>query len=199
MTKKQAISEATRESILQATFKLVVERGSVDLTQTEIAAAAGVSRQTIFLAFGGRPGLLVAMMDYMDAQSPILPRLAKARQDADGSWEKTATYLGIWVEFLECIFPVAILLTGPARIDATAAQAYWDRMHGRVRMAMRQLATKIQAAGNLREGLSAEIAGDIMWTQVQPPLWQLLVVETGWTPEEFVVRQKDVIRRAIMA
>jgi len=56
------ITEETRVAILDAAWELIVERGKLDVGQAEIAAKAGVSRQTIYLAFGGRAGLLVAML-----------------------------------------------------------------------------------------------------------------------------------------
>jgi hypothetical protein len=37
----------------------------------------------------------------------------------------------------------------------------------------------------LRPGLALDRAADILWTINHPSTWQLLVVERGWTPDEY--------------
>jgi hypothetical protein len=37
----------------------------------------------------------------------------------------------------------------------------------------------------LRPGLDAERAADMLWTINHPNTWQLLVAERGWTAEEY--------------
>jgi len=41
------------------------------------------------------------------------------------------------------------------------------------------------AAGALAPGLDVTRAADILWTLNHPDLWQLLVDERGWTPDEW--------------
>jgi AcrR family transcriptional regulator len=56
--KREPISEATRTAVLNATWSLMAEKKRLDVSLSEIAAAAGVSRQTLYFAFGDRAGLL---------------------------------------------------------------------------------------------------------------------------------------------
>ena len=60
MTKKQ-IPEETRVGILDAAWALMAETGRLDVGQAEIAARAGVSRQTVYLAFGSRAAASAGM------------------------------------------------------------------------------------------------------------------------------------------
>ena len=53
----------TRQRILDATWDLLVERGSGDVPLEEVARAAGVSRQTVYAHFGSRTDLLVALVE----------------------------------------------------------------------------------------------------------------------------------------
>ncbi|MHA6688321.1 TetR family transcriptional regulator [Mesorhizobium sp. A556] len=46
-----------------------ISDSGVDVSQSTIVAKAGVSRQTIYFAFGGRAGLLIAMLHNKDAHS----------------------------------------------------------------------------------------------------------------------------------
>ena len=54
----------TRSRILQATWERIEKTGSTPRL-SDIARAAGVSRQTLYLHFGDRSGLLAALVDYI--------------------------------------------------------------------------------------------------------------------------------------
>lgn len=62
--KDRAIStEATRQRILDATLKLMLERWYDEISLREIAAAAGVALQTVVNHFGSKDGILTATLD----------------------------------------------------------------------------------------------------------------------------------------
>ena len=77
----RSISEQTRAAILEAAWRLIEREGKVDIGQGAIAAEAGVSRQSIFYAFGNRTGLLTAMARHRDQQSPRLARLLEVANE----------------------------------------------------------------------------------------------------------------------
>ena len=82
---KKLISEATRHAVLDAAWDLLADHQR-PATLSEVAAAAGVSRQTLFYAFGNRAGLLVAMVRHRDALGPHADRMkALAEEDAAGA------------------------------------------------------------------------------------------------------------------
>ena len=56
--------ERTRESILQAAFDLWLAHAYDEVTLEQVAAAAGVSRQTVHRQFGSKEDLLVAVIDW---------------------------------------------------------------------------------------------------------------------------------------
>ena len=70
--------EATRERILDAAFGLWRERWYDDVTLADVAAAAGVSVQTVVNHFGGKAGLVEAVRD---APAGDLPRIVAALFD----------------------------------------------------------------------------------------------------------------------
>jgi hypothetical protein len=43
----------------------------------------------------------------------------------------------------------------------------------------------LQAKKALRPGLDVTRANDILWTLNHPDVWQLLVGQRGWTPEQY--------------
>ncbi len=60
--------EATRTSILDAARSVLRERGYASLSTREVAAVAGVPLSQIHYHFGSKQGLLVALLEYLDAQ-----------------------------------------------------------------------------------------------------------------------------------
>ena len=72
----------TRERILAATWKLMEESRDLQVRIADIAAAAGVSRQAVYLHFGNRPNLLLAAVQYRDQTSPTAAIGTAAENDA---------------------------------------------------------------------------------------------------------------------
>lgn len=64
-------SSTSREAILAATRQAIVERGPGKLTLSAIAAAAGVSRPTLYRWFPTKEDLLVAISAYEEEQFDI--------------------------------------------------------------------------------------------------------------------------------
>lgn len=199
MEKKPAISDETRRAILEAAWSRAIEGESLDLPLADIARAVGVSRQTLYLAFGSRTGLLVAMLDEKDARSPELQRMIAIRESDTLAPEHLWIYLDLWLDYLPQIFPVATKLESQSASDAEIARAYSTRLHDRLRLTLRRLMQSPEQAGLLHPNISAEDAGDMAWSLVHPATWRLLVIEAGWSPEAFRTRQMDTVRRAIFA
>lgn len=67
----------SRAALLAAAVRLVSERGTADIPVTELAGAAGVSRQLVYLHFGERDALLVAAaVDLASRELPLGERPA---------------------------------------------------------------------------------------------------------------------------
>lgn len=197
MDHKPVIPEETRQAILEAVWKLVIQEESLAITQTQMAAAAGVSRQTLYLAFGGRAQLLLAMLDYKDASSGAGMRLTSIREAATGSRQDVFAYVGAWLDYLPEIYPVAMLLFNSADADPVAAEAYQSRFHDRLLWGLEDLMSKARTADNLRPGLDPEQAARLIWSLLHPTQWRLLVVEGGWTEAGFRESRLELVGVAI--
>lgn len=199
MEKKSLISEDRRQAILEAAWNLIAEQGSLQLRQVDIARAAGVSRQTIYLAFGGFSGLLVSVLEHRDRMSDEVRRLRHIRETSPGDWQDFAAYLEAWFDYLPQVYPVVIVLNDAARSDPAAMEAYASRVQRGLRAGLRQMAEKLAARGALRPGLEPRMAGDLAWSLVHPATWRLLVDECGWTEDEFRASRLAVIRQHLVA
>ncbi len=70
----------TRERILQLAWDRIAALGDTAISLVDLAREANVSRQTLYLLFGSRAGLLLAMVEYRDAQAAVVQQLARARE-----------------------------------------------------------------------------------------------------------------------
>lgn len=181
--KSKPISDETKSAILGAAWSLIAEQGRADVGLAEIAAAAGVSRQTLFYAFGGRAELLVAMVRHRDAQTDHVARIrAAARQEPAGR-EAILAMVQAWLDYLPVIYPVGILLDAAALTDAAAREAWDDRMIGALLAGFRGVVRRADAAGPL--GRDPDRLAEEIWACCHPSAWRRLVVECAWTPEDF--------------
>jgi hypothetical protein len=62
--------------------------------------------------------------------------------------------------------------------------ALWSRIQTDFYEAQRAIVESIDTKDALRPGLDVSRASDILWTLNHPDVWQLLVGERGWTPEQ---------------
>jgi AcrR family transcriptional regulator len=193
----QTIKPETRLHILDTAWAAISHAQTVDISMAEIARLAGVSRQTMYLAFENRAGLLEAMVANKDAASPLVEAITAARQSCDGSGESLIAFNRAWLAYLPEIYSVGSLLSAASIIDTAAATAWQSRMK-RLRQGQVHIAGKVEAAGNLQPWLNARQAADICYGLTHVDNWRLMVVECGWTPADFIETQLRLIRRAIL-
>ena len=139
-------------------------------------ARAGVSRQTVFYAFGDRAGLLVAMVRHKDSRTDHVARIRETVAAPDDGADGMVRLVEAWLDYLPEIYPVGILLDAAALTDP-AARAAWDDRMDAVLGAFRRKAEAVTDD-------PARVADEI-WALCHPTQWRRLVVECGWSPETF--------------
>ena len=70
-----------------------------------------MSRQALYLLFGNRAGLLMALVDHLDATSGAPARFASLRQQQTQDFEP---YVRAWLGYLPVVLPVARALSAAA-------------------------------------------------------------------------------------
>ena len=196
--KTTPISEETRTAILEAAWALMLEAKKPDIGQAEIAAKAGVSRQTIYMAFGNRAGLLTAMVRHVDTGTDHVQRLSAISHAAAATPEDFRRYLDIWLDYLPRIYPVAILLEAAALTDAAAQAALDDRMKDALLAGFKRMLGLLAKGGHLAPGLKPDAAAELVWSLVHLAMWRLLVVGCGWRPAEFRRSRLDRVWKAVL-
>jgi AcrR family transcriptional regulator len=185
----------TRARLLEAAYELVVERGFAAASMAAIAKAAGVSRQAVYLHFGSRAGLLVAMARHRDAGSDRLARVRTALADAAPA-ELIDAYFGAWLDYVAEVFPIARLLAVAAENDADAALAWNSRME-QLRTGIATAMRRLRDAGLLGADWTLQAAVDWAWSQAHPDVWRHLVVERGWEGEAAKARIVSALRATL--
>ena len=96
----------TRTRILEATVRLLEEHRGQSVRMGDIAAAAGISRQAVYLHFASRAELLVATTHHIDEQLGLDRRLARSRAAGSGA-ERLDAYIEFWGNYIPGIYGVA--------------------------------------------------------------------------------------------
>jgi AcrR family transcriptional regulator len=172
----------TRERILAATWKLMEESRDLHVRIADIAAAAGISRQAVYLHFGNRPNLLLAAVQYRDQTSPTAAIRRAAEEDAVPG--ALARFVEAWFAHIPRIQPVAQLLAAASQVDAEARVAWDDRM-ALLRRLTATLAKRLAKGGCLKPEWSADQAADWIWHRTHLDGWRHLVAERGWSPKAY--------------
>lgn len=187
------ISDETRATILEAAWNLIAEQRRLDAGMAEIAAAAGVSRQTLFLAFGNRAGVLVAMARHQDSRGDHV-QVMKQIAATGSNVAALHAFVDAWLDYLPIVYPVAIQFETDSLSDADANAAWQDRIFSQgVRMGLDRILGQIAAGGGLRAGQDPSRLADVCLTLLVPSAWRYLVVERAWTAEAFASSRHELI------
>lgn len=171
----------TRVTILDATWDLVESGERVTLAR--VAALAKVSRQAVYLHFGDRSRLLLALVQHVD-ESLGSASLKAHMWDARTGRET----LHRWVEALSIHTPKIDALTQileRGQYDDPDLRAAWrDRMEGR-REIIDTVIERIDHDGDLAATLTRQTAVDLVHAMTMPGVWRELTAEQGWSANDF--------------
>jgi AcrR family transcriptional regulator len=172
---------ATTERLLDAAWEEATEQGVDKLTLANVAARAGVSRQAVYLHFGNRATLLVAMAARIDHTSGFRKRLDITRNHpAPMAYREM---LEAWFDYVPTILPVSLALEAAWLTGGDGAAAYRDRMDD-WRNGIRIAVARLHDQGALAAGWSIDTATDWTWATVHPTHYHHLTSEQGWTSDQ---------------
>lgn len=187
---------STRKRILDAAWGLLEERGS-GVRIADIADRAGVSRQAVYLHFGDRVSLFVAVADHID----VTFGRDRLREHVFGAATGVES-LHRWIETMSWytarIDPVNSVLERAGDSDEALAAAWRDRMTGR-RGHVRRIIDRIAGDGQLATGWTAEAASDLVFAVTLPGPWRALTVALGWSTERYAAEITNMLDSAIVA
>jgi AcrR family transcriptional regulator len=186
-TRRRAQAAATRTDILDAAQRRFEERGYAATTMEAIAAEAGVALQTVYVAFETKSGLLRALWNHLlRAGEDAVPvagqewyRNVLDEPDPERQLRLNARNSRVVKQRIAGILEV---IRTAAPIDPDTGEL-WRRIQTEFHANQRAVVESLRDKGAL--ALDVDRAADILWTLNHPSLWQLLVDERGWTPEQY--------------
>jgi AcrR family transcriptional regulator len=186
----------TRARILDVAWDLITRYGA-GLPMRDIAAGAGISRQALYLHFPSRTALLNAMTRRHDAEARIDQRF-RAALAAPTALEALEAVVRTWFEYVPDILPMARALYAASTTDPAAADAWWDRSVA-AGTPMKLAAKRLRAEGLLDSSWTPEQAAEFLWLLMHPRGWDDLVLQRGWSAEQYVDRQIEAAKRILLA
>jgi AcrR family transcriptional regulator len=186
----------TRSRILDTAWTLLRRRGPNQVRVADIAEAAGVSRQLVYVHFANRAGLLVAVARHYDARSGFVERVAATRKlpAVDG----LEALLRLWFAYIPEILPFARALEAAATTGDEGGTAWHDRMDD-LWEAFRVAVDRVHRDGRLADRWTVRTATDWIWARSHLTSWQHLVGERGWPPGDYTDRGVRSILAEVVA
>ncbi len=186
-SRRRRQAAATRRDILEAAQRLFERQGYAPTTMEAIAGEAGVALKTVYVAFETKRGLLRALWNHLlrDGRDELpvaeQPWYREVMEEPDPERRLRLTARNSRVVKLRIAGVLEVIRTA-APVDPDIG-ALWRRIETEFHANQRTIVASLDEQGALR--VDVERAADILWTLHHPSLWQLLVEQRGWTPEQY--------------
>src|ERR1051326_4640925 len=188
-SRRQAQAAATRGEILDAAQRLFIAHGYAGTTLADIAREAGVAVPTVKLIYRTKRGVLLAAWDRAvkggDDPTPVadLPWFKELIASPDPR-DHLRLQAAASRHVKPRIGPLVEVIRAAAPSDRDIA-TLWAQMQTEFYDNKRATVRALRAKGQLRSGLRDSDATDVLWTLNHPGVYQLLVVERGWSLERY--------------
>ena len=183
-------ARATEHRIIDAAERLFLENGYGATTVTMIAAAAQVSKQTVYNSCGSKAELLKRLYDVrlVGDDEPIAFGDREEIREMEALTDPRAllvAYGRVGGVLLQRLGPLlSVIIAGAHAGDPDLVRHLQttdaERLIGAAGVAARL--TELKA---LRPGLSEDRARDIIWTMNSVPVWTELTTGRGWSVDEY--------------
>jgi AcrR family transcriptional regulator len=180
---------ATRREILDAAQRLFERQGYAATTMAAIAGEAGVALKTVYLAFDTKSGLLRALWNLRlrgdEDEAPVAAREWYREVVDEPEPERQLRMNAHNSRVVKVrIGPLLEVIRSAAPVDPDI-DALWQRIQTEFHANQHVIVETLHERRALTPGLTVDRATDILWTLNHPNVWQLLVGERGWTPEQY--------------
>lgn len=182
-------ARSTRRRAVLAARELFLTRGYAATTVKEIAAAAGVSEQTVYGRIGGKAAILKAVYDTVlagdDEPVPMAERPEFRRmRDAPDARSLLVAYAEVATQLNVRLRPVLELVHGARAVEPDLDALARTGAHER-RIGTTMFARNFVERGFARPDLDVEAVVDLVWVLNSPEVYLLQVRENGRGDEEY--------------
>jgi TetR/AcrR family transcriptional regulator, regulator of autoinduction and epiphytic fitness len=192
----------TRRRIVAAAARLFLQDGYAATSMNAIAAEAGVAVQTVYASMRTKRDILEAVI-----QSTVRGEENDVSVAEQARWremeaksnprEKLAMFARIHREICEREAELFAVLETAAAADPEIAPLLRDKERFRYQDQSR-VARSLRRQTQLRPGLSARKAADILWALASERIYLALVKERGWSVEQYEAWLIDQLAAALL-
>ncbi|MFC4032367.1 TetR/AcrR family transcriptional regulator [Streptomyces polygonati] len=184
--RRQDAARRNRAAVLAACRELLLRDGYQATTIRAVAESAGVSPETVYKAFGGKPGLVKALWDITlagddepltMAERPVL-REIWSTPDPRTKLRKYAAFVRGVNERLAALF--ALLTQAGPDVGQVLAISEGERLTG-----LTAFVAHLADAGALPAGTDLAYAADACWALTGPHLFTQLTSGRGWSADTY--------------
>jgi AcrR family transcriptional regulator len=182
-------ARARRLAVVLAARDLFERDGFRQTTIVNIAAAAGVSAESVYKNFGSKANLAKAVFDLViagdDEPVPIAQRPAmQAIRDEPDVRRKIPLYVDGLVQRQARSAKVQILIRDGRHVD-DALDPVWAKLNEEGLLGMTMLGRHLFDTGQLREGIDLQEVSDVLWNYLAIDTYERLVLVRGWPLERY--------------
>lgn len=186
----------TRTKILSATWRLMERHRGQGVRMIDIAKAAGISRQAVYLHFGSRTELMIATTQYVDEVKGLNERL-KHLQAATTGTELLEACVDVWGNYIPEIYGLAKAMLSTRETDQATAAA-WENNMSCLRDLCREIIEALAHEGMLSPEWSQSEAIEMLWTMLSFHNWEQLTIECGWSTTQYIDWMKTLLKRTFI-
>ena len=184
--RRREAADRNRAAVLDASRELLFRDGFHATTVRAVAERAGVSAETVYKTFGGKPGLVKALWDSTlagdDEPVPMgdRPQIREILRTADPG-AKLRLYAAFVRGIHERIAPLFTLLTqaGPD-VGEVLETGERERLTG-----VTAFVTHLDETGVLGPGADPAYLADVLWALAGPQLYTQLTAGRGWSADTY--------------
>ena len=184
MRKRAQAAEETRLSIIEAARRLLSDASYHDVSLDELAGEAGVSRQTIYVQFGSKRGVLQGLAEHIERETYGQGMLAGVAGVSDpvrtirGGLNDLMAFFGLNADLLRTFHAQAATDPDFGAVWQDRQQERWEAIHYLVEWAARD--------SRLAPEWDVEEATDWLWSLTNFQRYDEMVMQRGWSPERLI-------------
>jgi AcrR family transcriptional regulator len=172
--------ERTRRAIVETAVALFRDQGPARVTMADVAAAAGLTRQAVYLHFPSRTALMLALVQQVGEQLGAQARFGPDSAAPPSARAALLTRLRAAARYSADLHDVASVLD-VARHSDDAVRAAWDNRMAIRKRKIRELVGRLHAEGELAAGWTAAQVADALCTLSAPRTYTELAIECRWS------------------
>lgn len=201
-SKRQARALESQTQIIETARELFIENGYSGVSIETIARKAKASPETIYSVFKNKRTILSRAMDFASDPGggpiPIMLRAAIQEVASERNQHKQIEmFAGRMQIFLSHIAPLVGIVRDAAKTEPEIKKLLNKYLDDRYQ-GMGFFIDCLLANGPLRNGLSKLSAVETIWVLASAEVYNLLIVNRGWSEEEYVDWLAETLTRLLL-